>query len=486
MKLKIQSIIIILFLTNTSLCLSQTNYLKIATEKLSSKSENIFLNFNYVEQENVLGHNFQPWETNTYSIKGKLWFKKSQFLKRDSLKTHRNRTYTSKTDIKDFDMLHLDYGDQEIMTMSSNMFFEKLMNTARYTPLTLLQYVIQNNKNMVLKTTPEHAIYSTKINKYQTEIHIGLNTNLVEKIIYIGYDELYGDVKTTFNYSEYSSKEQVSFPKNITIKKINGKVIDQVEITNSALTSNLPELLIKPADFQIIEDEIQIYERLKTTKYNDFIYFIDLIHTDDKVMVVEFEDYVLVAEAPINSKNGELIISEVKKLIPYKPIKYFVFGHHHPHYLGGLRAFVHKEATILCTPMSKEYVEFIAKNSHLLQPDSLELKPKPLKTQIIKDRLLLGKNRKMEIYCIGEKSKHTIDYLIYYFPEERLLFQDDLCWIPKNGEIKKASPRQLGLYNSIKDLNLNVETIIQSWPIESHKVKTVIPFSDLERSVLQN
>jgi len=483
MKFKVQYIVIILFLTHTPLCLAQTNYLEIAAENLASKTEKKFLNFNYNEQENVLGHNFQPWETNAYTIKGKLWLKKSQFLKRDSLTTHRKRTYTSKTDIVDFNMLHLDYGDQDIMTLSSNVFFEKLMHTARYSPLTLLQYVIKNNKNAVAKTTPKHVIYSTKIHNYPIEIHIKINTNLVEKIIYISYNELYGDVKTTFKYSQYSVIQEASFPQKITIEKINGKVIDQVEITDSAITSNLPKLLIKPLDFQIIEDKIQINKQLKTTKYNDFIYFIDLIHTDDKVMVVEFEDYSLVAEAPINSENGALIISEVKKLIPNKPIKYFVFGHHHPHYLGGLRAFIHNDATILCTPMSKEYVEFIAKNSHSLQPDNLELEPKPLKTQIIKDRLLLGK---MEIHFIGEKSKHTIDYLIYYFPEERLLFQDDLCWIPKNGDIKKAGPRQLGLYNSIKDLNLNVETIIQSWPIESHNVKTVIPFSDLERSVLEN
>jgi flavorubredoxin len=132
-------------------------------------------------------------------------------------------------------------------------------------------------------------------------------------------------------------------------------------------------------------------------------------------MVVELEDYIRVAEAPINSKNGEAIISEARKIAPSKPIKYFIFAHHHPHYLGGLRAFVHKDATILCTDISQPYVKYIANEPHSLKPDSLQLEPKKHKTQVISDSLILGKESQMKIYFIGRKSAHTKDFLIYYF-----------------------------------------------------------------------
>ena len=89
----------------------------------------------------------------------------------------------------------------------------------------------------------------------------------------------------------------------------------------------------------------------------------------------------------------------------------------------------------------------------------------------------------MKIYFIGEKSAHTKDFLIYYFPNEKLLFQDDLCWISSDGVIKKAGLRQIGLYNSIKELGLDVETIIQSWPVNNHNVKTKILFNELEKSI---
>ncbi|SFU20206.1 hypothetical protein SAMN04489724_0269 [Algoriphagus locisalis] len=51
----------------------------------------------------------------------------------------------------------------------------------------------------------------------------------------------------------------------------------------------------------------------------------------------------------------------------------------------------------------------------------------------------------MDICLIGKKPKHTIDYLIYHFPKEKLLFEDDLVWIPMEVEPKNASPRQIGL-----------------------------------------
>jgi hypothetical protein len=55
----------------------------------------------------------------------------------------------------------------------------------------------------------------------------------------------------------------------------------------------------------------------------------------------------------------------------------------------------------------------------------------------------------MVVYFIGQKSQHTKDYLIYYFPKEKLLFEDDLVRIAKEGEMKKAGGRQAGLYNAI-------------------------------------
>ena len=460
---------------------SNSSYLKDSNSKLSELTDQKLIKFNYQEELKVLGHNFEPWGTSNYIGFGEFWVNQHTFLKQDTLLNSRGTKYYSKIDYHKETLLFQDYGDTNLFAMSEDFYNRKLINTARYTPTILLAHFIDHKAKM--EVTANSAVYTTQMGAYTVKLFFNTTTNLIDKITYLNYDELYGDVTTSFNYSAYQTKAGVSYPSTITIEKINGKVVEHIRVTANEMVVDNFQLLQKPAVYEFIEPKEETKPELKVTKYNDFIHFIDLVHTDDKVMVVEIDDYVLVAEAPINAKNGELIIAEVKKIAPNKPIKYFVFGHHHPHYLGGLRAFVNQDATILCTSFSKNYVEYIANASHSLQPDKLFLNPKPLKTQIVTDSLVLGNNQEMIIYFMGEKSDHTIDYMIYYFPKEKLLFQDDLCWIPKEGALTKARARQAGLYYTIQELNLEVETIIQSWPVTSHRVKTVFPFSELEKSV---
>jgi glyoxylase-like metal-dependent hydrolase (beta-lactamase superfamily II) len=462
---------------------STKNHLKTSKSSLLETNNESIVKFGYEESYKTLGHNFEPWETTNYSGKGAFWVDKNTFLKQDTIINSRGRKYTSKTNYDNSILLFLDYGDEELLPLTEDLYFEKIINTSRYSPILVLEYFVKNEADTKIEISSTNVIYSLKIGNYSVKLFINKATNLVDKITYLSYDELYGDVRTSFIYSTYITKDNLTYPNAIQIEKINGKVIEEVKILAAEITSKDYKLLEKPTDYKLIEPNAESKPEIKVTKYNNYIHFIDLSHTDDRVLVVEIEDYVLVAEAPINSKNGELIIAEVKKIAPNKPIKYFIFGHHHPHYLGGLRAFVNQEATILCTDISKNYVEYIANAPHNLKRDNLQLNPKKAKTQVIKDSLILGKNKEMKIYFMGEKSAHTKDYLIYYFPKDKMLFQDDLCSIPSEGAITKAGSRQIGLYNFIKELNLDVATIIQSWPVTNNKVKTIIPFEDLEKSM---
>jgi glyoxylase-like metal-dependent hydrolase (beta-lactamase superfamily II) len=462
---------------------STTNHLKNSKSSLLELSTENIVKFGFEESYKTLGHNFEPWETTNYAGKGTFWVNQNTFLKQDTIINSRGRKYTSKTNYDKSILLFLDYGDEELLPLTEDLYFEKIINTSRYSPILVLEYFVKNEADTKIEISSTNAIYSLKMGKYAVKVFINKATNLVDKITYLSYDELYGDVTTSFIYSTYVTKDKLTYPNAIQIEKINGKVIENVKILTFKMVPNNIKLLEKPSDYKLIEPIEYSKPEIKVTKYNNYIHFIDLSHTDDKVLVVEIDDYVLVAEAPINSKNGELVIAEVKKIAPNKPIKYFIFGHHHPHYLGGLRAFVNQDATILCTDISKEYVEYIANAPHTLMPDNLQLNPKKVKTQVVKDSLVLGKNKEMIIYFMGEKSAHTKDYLIYYFPNDKMLFQDDLCSIPKEGVVTKAGNRQVGLYNFIEELNLDVDTIIQSWPVINNKVKTIIPFTDLQKSM---
>jgi len=464
---------------------SKINYLEKCWEKQVKPIQEELTEISFKEKRNQLGHNSQPWEKSKYSVIGRIWIGGNKFLKLDTIITSRGNKYFSKTNYSNDILLYQDYGENKLASVTKDMVFEELIKSARYSPINLIEYFINNQSLVSEETNQEYTIYSLNTEDKEIDIWIDNKKFLVTKITHLYNHDLYGDVKTTYSYSNYKNlHDSLWYANKIGIKKINGKIVDEVILDTLKISDDRElKLINKPEGYKIQESTEINKPKIKVNQYNEFIHLIELEHTDDRVMVVEFDEFLLVAEAPLNSDNGELIIIEARKIAPSKPIRYFVFGHHHQHYLGGLRAFVHKEATIICTEINKEYVEFIANAQHAIKSDSLHLYPKPLKTEIVKDNISIGEKNKMIIYFIGEKSKHTKDYLIYYFPDQNLLFQDDLCWIPKEGEIGKARDRQAGLYHAIKELNLEVDTIIQSWPVKDYGVKTIIPFKDLETSM---
>lgn len=414
-----------------------------------------YLTFSFLEKVNELQHNFEPWQQTNYTANGKIWCNAADFSKEDTL-TNGKRLYYSKTSLHKSELLFLDYGDKDLFPVTKELTLDQIIKAARYFPVNLINYFFEQNVQPNQDSNKEFAVYEAIVNKAIVKLFVRISDQLLIKVTTLHNDDLFGDVLTTINYSEFTSIGKLNFASRIDIGKYNGKIKDEITLYKPEFVKQPPTLLVRPAGYKPTESSVTLPD-IAVRKYNDKIHFVELKHTDDRVMVVEFVDFLLVAEAPINSANGEAIIAEARKISPSKPIRYFVFGHHHPHYIGGVRAFIHKGAKIICSKMNEEYLTHIANAPHTLLSDSLHLQKKKLQLEMINDSLSISDgNYEMKIYFIGQKSQHTNDYLVYYFPKEKLLFEDDLVWIPTEGEIKKAGGRQAGLYHAIKELRLQV------------------------------
>ncbi len=485
MKNKISVLFVCLLFVSISTYAKPKNYLAECLRKMGGLSQREYLTFSYTETVNKLEHSFEPWQQTNYFGKGIVWSNGDRFLKHDTLSTG-NRVYTSKTSLSPGELLFIDYGDKDLFPVTEAMYYNLIIQSARYSPTLVLKHFIRNKAIADNSSTKEQSIWRMTINNAIVTLSINTADYLLTKVTILEDDDLFGDVLSTYTYSGYKNIDSIYYGSLVEIERINGKIKEQVKITNTSITSEAPLLLNKPTDYSFKAEEVFVPE-VKLEKYSEHIHFLELKHTDDKVMIVEFANFLLVAEAPMNSKNGDLIIDQAKKIAPNKPIKYFVFGHYHPHYIGGMRSFVHEGAEIIASKEDEDYVRYLANAKHTINPDNLQRNPRQLAMKEIKDSLTVTDGEfPMKIYFIGKKSEHTNDYLIYYFPKEKLLFQDDLVWIARDGEIKKAGRRQAGLYKAVKELKLDVQTIIQSWPVKDYGVKTVIPFSDLEKSMTVN
>jgi glyoxylase-like metal-dependent hydrolase (beta-lactamase superfamily II) len=193
-------------------------------------------------------------------------------------------------------------------------------------------------------------------------------------------------------------------------------------------------------------------------KMGDGVYLIEQFGY--RVMFAEFDDYIVVLEAPTSGEVAKAEIRLIKQTIPNKPIKYVGFSHFHFDHTGGLREFIAEGAIVVVPPANKTFVEQIAKSKFTLKPDKLALNPRlPVVETFDKKRIFTDGKRTVELYNIGRTS-HVNDMVMFYFPKEKILFQGDMFSPLDAGGIPPIIEINHELANKVDELKLDVEMLV--------------------------
>jgi len=473
----------VVLLSGFCIPLHAKDYLQLCVAKQVEPVRNRYIRFNYRENQNKQYHSPEPWQTMEVNSAGRVWYGPAFFMQSDTI-SEQGKDYISQTCYGPSALLARPYWSKTIPNVTQTDLATFPAEAARYNPALLIQYFSTHWPTAVKSDDPSEALYQLSISGMEVILHINKTDFLLTKVVTLQDNDLWGDVKTTYKYSSFSSLGKFYYPRKVEIVKIHD-IIDRVEISAPAIVTKPQPLLTTPNDY-IVEDEKETVETLSVEQVSPHIYLIHMKQAQSQVPVIVFSNFVTVIDVPLNSKNGELVLKEIKKIAPGKPIKYYAFGHHHPWALGGVRPFVLEGSTLLCRKESIDYVKFVTVAPHTLRPDSLQLHPKWANIRQIDDEIttITDGAYEMEVCFIGEKSKHTTDYVLFYFPAEKILIEGDLAWVPREGPVQKASERQAGLYHAIRDLRLPVTTVLQTWPDGSaYGVKSRFPFSELEQSV---
>ena len=201
-------------------------------------------------------------------------------------------------------------------------------------------------------------------------------------------------------------------------------------------------------------------------------------------MLVEFNDFVAVVEAPQNEARSVAVISEINRLVSNKPIPCLVNTHHHMDHAGGLRTYLSQGTAVVTHESNKQYYLDIIfyPAPRTLAPDRLAIfspmymisrRPAPIDT-VGGDTRGEGKYvvtdgaRLMEImhvqdmaYELGDppysQGNHSADMLMAYLPKEKILVNADLYSPPLPGAQPPApTPGMRTLYQHILKLKLDV------------------------------
>lgn len=266
------------------------------------------------------------------------------------------------------------------------------------------------------------------------DLFIGVDDLLLYKTQQVTFMGIYGDAYRTIEYDQYVSSGVLQVARKITItttNAVNGVVSNTYTIndirTGSAISTDpitIPHSAIK--------QDYSFRKNFHLRELAKGIFMIENITETTgqwsyNVLFAEFEDHVLVAEAPVSDDFTQRIIKKIQETIPDKPIRYVVQSHHHSDHLGGIRGYIANGTMIITTADQQPVIDRIAKAPYNLYPDRQAKDPKEASFKLVENNKLVLKDKTQEaiIYDIGP-NPHAKGMLIIYFPKQKILYQADM------------------------------------------------------------
>jgi glyoxylase-like metal-dependent hydrolase (beta-lactamase superfamily II) len=182
-------------------------------------------------------------------------------------------------------------------------------------------------------------------------------------------------------------------------------------------------------------------------------------------VAVEFKDFITVIEGPLDEARSNAVISEVRKTIPNKPIRYLVNTHNHFDHLGGIRTYVAEGATVITDDKNRDFYQqvVLAPQPRTLSPDKLSqfpfapTGPGTLALQTFSDRYTISDGQKTIELLHVEGLNHSDNMLVAYLPQEKILVNADLYSPPpEGGNLAAVNNNAVVFFNNVKRLKLDV------------------------------
>jgi hypothetical protein len=228
-------------------------------------------------------------------------------------------------------------------------------------------------------------------------------------------------------------------------------------------------LLQAPSGFDPPIPEDRLVDEPKLVAVAPGIWSADMEDIDSRSMIVEFADHLALMEFAVGSANGERLADAARRRWPHKPIRYALFSHYHPHYAGGLRAMIAEDATVVTTPGNEAFVRRVAALPFTIEPDRLARSPRTLKIRTFPERFELADSANQLVALnYGDRSQHTDEFVVFWFPRAKLLFETELGWVRAVDGKPRAIRRAAPLLAWLDEQKLDVDRIVQSWPMRGN------------------
>ncbi|MFN0180943.1 MAG: MBL fold metallo-hydrolase [Gemmatimonadales bacterium] len=176
------------------------------------------------------------------------------------------------------------------------------------------------------------------------------------------------------------------------------------------------------------------------------------VHQATGTMIVEFSDHLVAFDCPNDSTTSAATIAAATARLGQKPFRYLIASHTHPDHCGGARGYYARGATLIAAAGHGAFFRRLARTG------AASIEPlAPGARRVLEDG-----HQRVVIYNVGP-SPHSVETVIGYLPEQRLLWQVDLFLVPMTGSGAPRRPVTDWLAGEITRLGLDV-----GWIIDTH------------------
>jgi len=284
-----------------------------------------------------------------------------------------------------------------------------------------------------------------------------------------------GDQFVETRYAQYRQLDGFSFGAEVH-QSIGTPPHPSYDFTAANLAINVPNAALEiPASVRIATDNSGV---VTTRDLGPGVWLIG--GNNYNSVAVEFAEFSLVVEAPLNEQRSQAVMREVRRLIPNKPLRYVVNTHHHFDHAGGLRGYGAEDVLIVTQEQNFDYYEALATALHpqTIEPDALARAPRQVHYVRVQDRRTITDGRRqVQLFHVKEQ-QHASDMLMVFLPGEGLLIQADLFEPIPAGATPPPTERNMALLRTIQRVGIKPTRMVS---IHSGEV----PIADFLRVVGQ-